>query len=92
MSYAEKEDRVYQKLMEERFRKYNREERAMNFDTYFEAVEATVKAHYIAGKISMEEKKIKKIRHLSGVEIQGNLYYNRYQKKTMKMRQGRILS
>lgn len=27
----------------------------LNFDIYLEAFEATVKAHYIAGKISMED-------------------------------------
>lgn len=27
----------------------------LNFDTYFEAFEGTVKAHYIAGKIQLED-------------------------------------
>lgn len=27
----------------------------LNFDIYFEAFEATVKAHYLAGKISLED-------------------------------------
>ena len=35
--------------------KYYEEDDWLNFDIYFEAVEATVKAHYLAGKISRED-------------------------------------
>lgn len=39
-------------------RKYYDADDWLNFDIYLEAFEATVKAHYIAGKISMEDLKL----------------------------------